>query len=122
MMMLGRHSRLILDSWTRPKYTRLGGAETTGARTADRAPIPPYGEYAGLAFWLYVTRDWVDGRARLNLGPILRGPPTRPGDGLLSSDTTMTVPLCPRGAVRPTSSSGPGTPGDPRARARRAGA
>ena len=25
MLLLGRHSRLVLDSWTRPKYARLQG-------------------------------------------------------------------------------------------------
>jgi 3-methyladenine DNA glycosylase/8-oxoguanine DNA glycosylase len=27
MMLLGRHSRLILDSWTRPKYAKVNGSE-----------------------------------------------------------------------------------------------
>jgi 3-methyladenine DNA glycosylase/8-oxoguanine DNA glycosylase len=58
MMMLGRFSRLILDSWTRPKYARLTGGrakkDTTIARRFRR-----YGPYAGLAFWLFLTRDWV---------------------------------------------------------------
>jgi N-glycosylase/DNA lyase len=62
MLMLGRHSRLILDSWSRPKYARVRGA---------RAPVPDatilrrfrrYGEYAGLAFWCSITRDWLDER------------------------------------------------------------
>lgn len=57
MMMLGRYSRLILDSWTRPKYARLAGEErVTDAEIKNR--FAHYGEYAGLAFWLYVTRDW----------------------------------------------------------------
>ena len=58
MMMLGRYSRLILDAWTRPKYARLTGGrakkDTTIARRFRR-----YGPYAGLAFWLMLTRDWV---------------------------------------------------------------
>ena len=58
MMLLGRHARLILDSWTRPKYTRLnGGVAATDAELLAR--FRPYGRYAGLAFWLYLTRDWV---------------------------------------------------------------
>ena len=60
MMMLGRYSRLILDSWTRPKYARL-----TGRRACDDKAIVRrfrrYGNYAGLAFWLFLTRDWVEG-------------------------------------------------------------
>jgi 3-methyladenine DNA glycosylase/8-oxoguanine DNA glycosylase len=58
MMLLGRHSRLILDSWTRPKYARLNG----GRRAADRTIVRRfrgYGSHAGLAFWLYLTRDWA---------------------------------------------------------------
>ncbi len=58
MMMLGRYSRLILDSWTRPKYTRLAGEEAVADAEIERR-FSRYGEYAGLAFWLYVTRDWV---------------------------------------------------------------
>jgi 3-methyladenine DNA glycosylase/8-oxoguanine DNA glycosylase len=58
MMLLGRHGRLILDSWTRPKYARLnGGVAATDAEILER--FRPYGRYAGLAFWLYLTRDWV---------------------------------------------------------------
>ena len=65
MLLLGRHSRLVLDSWTRPKYASLMGkpksrlvADRTIARRFRR-----YGEHAGLAFWLVLTRDWVDDEA-----------------------------------------------------------
>ena len=61
MMLLGRYSRLILDSWTRPKYARVNGRKA-GDRTIERR-FRRYGDYAGLAFWLYLTRDWVDERA-----------------------------------------------------------
>jgi N-glycosylase/DNA lyase len=57
MMLLGRYSRLILDSWTRPKYARVNGRKA-GDRTIERR-FRRYREYAGLAFWLYLTRDWV---------------------------------------------------------------
>ncbi|TML96880.1 MAG: DNA-3-methyladenine glycosylase 2 family protein [Actinobacteria bacterium] len=57
MMLLGRHSRLVLDSWTRPKYARVRGRKATDAQIEQR--FRRYGRYAGLAFWLYVTRDWV---------------------------------------------------------------
>ncbi len=59
MMTIGRYSRLILDSWTRPKYARL----TAKKKVSDAAIVRRfrrYGPYAGLAFWLFVTRDWVD--------------------------------------------------------------
>jgi N-glycosylase/DNA lyase len=57
MMLLGRYSRLILDSWTRPKYASLNGRKATD-RAIERR-FRRYKEYAGLAFWLYLTRDWV---------------------------------------------------------------
>jgi 3-methyladenine DNA glycosylase/8-oxoguanine DNA glycosylase len=57
LMLLGRYSRLILDSWTRPKYARLNGRKAAD-RTIQRR-FRRYGPYAGLAFWLYLTRDWV---------------------------------------------------------------
>jgi N-glycosylase/DNA lyase len=58
MMLLGRHSLLILDSWTRPKYARLNGRKA-GDRQIERR-FKRYGRYAGLAFWLFLTRDWVE--------------------------------------------------------------
>jgi 3-methyladenine DNA glycosylase/8-oxoguanine DNA glycosylase len=58
MPLIGRYSRLILDSWTRPKYVKLnGGKPATDADIVAR--FAPYDRYAGLAFWLYLTRDWV---------------------------------------------------------------
>jgi N-glycosylase/DNA lyase len=60
MMTLGRHSRLILDSWTRPTYARLAGRRRPVAdRTIERR-FRRYGDFAGLAFWLYVTSDWAE--------------------------------------------------------------
>jgi 3-methyladenine DNA glycosylase/8-oxoguanine DNA glycosylase len=57
LMLLGRYSRLILDSWSRPKYAQLNGRKASD-RTIERR-FRHYKQYAGLAFWLYVTRDWV---------------------------------------------------------------
>jgi 3-methyladenine DNA glycosylase/8-oxoguanine DNA glycosylase len=59
MMLLGRYSRLILDSWTRPTYLKVAGAKRAKDATIERR-FRRYGPYAGLAFWLYLTRDWVD--------------------------------------------------------------
>jgi N-glycosylase/DNA lyase len=59
MMLLGRHSRLVLDSWTRPTYARLRRRKTVTDASIERR-FRRYREHAGLAFWLYVTRDWVD--------------------------------------------------------------
>lgn len=62
MLLLGRHSRLVLDSWTRPKYAALQG-RPKGRLVSDRTMVRRfrgYGDHAGLAFWLVLTRDWVD--------------------------------------------------------------
>jgi 3-methyladenine DNA glycosylase/8-oxoguanine DNA glycosylase len=59
MMTLGRYHRLILDSWTRPKYSRLTGRKAVTDRAIERR-FRRYGPYAGLAFWLFLTRDWVE--------------------------------------------------------------
>jgi 3-methyladenine DNA glycosylase/8-oxoguanine DNA glycosylase len=59
MMMLGRYSRLILDSWTRPKYAAVTGGRPKKDTTIVRR-FRRYGPYAGLAFWLVLTRDWVE--------------------------------------------------------------
>jgi 3-methyladenine DNA glycosylase/8-oxoguanine DNA glycosylase len=59
MMMLGRYSRLILDSWTRPTYARIAGYRSVKDSTIERR-WRRYGPYAGLAFWLYLTRSWVE--------------------------------------------------------------
>ena len=57
LMLLGRYSNLILDSWSRPKYAKLNGRKASD-KTIQRR-FRRYGRYAGLAFWLYVTRDWI---------------------------------------------------------------
>lgn len=57
MMLLGRHSRLVLDSWTRPKYAQVNGRKASDATVERR--FRRYGRYSGLAFWLYLTKDWV---------------------------------------------------------------
>ncbi len=57
MLMLGRTSRLILDSWTRPTYARLIGRPAKDSAIERR--FRRYSPYAGLAFWLFLTRDWL---------------------------------------------------------------
>lgn len=54
---LGRHHKLVLDSWTMPTWARLSGSEATPA--AIEARFRRFGRFQGLAFWLYLTRDWV---------------------------------------------------------------
>jgi 3-methyladenine DNA glycosylase/8-oxoguanine DNA glycosylase len=58
MMTMGRHSRLILDSWTRPTYAKIVGKKTVRDAAIERR-FRRYGPFAGLAFWMFVTRDWV---------------------------------------------------------------
>jgi len=58
LTLLGRYDRLIFDSWTRPTYRRLSGHDDAGERDIE-ARFAPYGPWAGLAFWLYLTRRWV---------------------------------------------------------------
>ena len=58
MMLLGRYRRLILDSWTRPTYRRLAGRPRITDKGIERA-FRRYREFAGLAFWLTLTEDWV---------------------------------------------------------------
>mgnify|MGYP001297517384 CR=1 FL=1 len=60
MLMLGRHSRLILDSWTRPTYARLIGRRKPPADRTIEGRFGRFGSYAGLAFWLFLTRDWLE--------------------------------------------------------------
>jgi N-glycosylase/DNA lyase len=54
---LGRYRRLIFDSWTRPTYANLRGRKASD-KTIERR-YRRYGAYAGLAFWLTLTKDWV---------------------------------------------------------------
>jgi 3-methyladenine DNA glycosylase/8-oxoguanine DNA glycosylase len=58
MMLLGRYGRLVLDSWTRPKYRKVAGRPRVTDKGIEKA-FRRYREYAGLAFWLMLTRDWV---------------------------------------------------------------
>ena len=59
MMLIGRHSLLVLDSWTRPTFARLTGRKKVSDATIERR-FRRYGRYRGLAFWLFLTRGWVD--------------------------------------------------------------
>ena len=60
LMSLGRYSRLVLDSWTRPTYQTLCGARRILKDATIERRFKRYGDYAGLAFWLYLTRNWVE--------------------------------------------------------------
>jgi 3-methyladenine DNA glycosylase/8-oxoguanine DNA glycosylase len=61
MMLLGRYRRLILDSWTRPKYRSVSGHSRITDKGIERA-FRRYREFAGLAFWLTLTEDWLPSR------------------------------------------------------------
>jgi N-glycosylase/DNA lyase len=57
MMLMGRHSRPIHVSCTRPTYAKLRGRKQTDQQILRR--FKRYGDHAGLAFWLTLTRSWV---------------------------------------------------------------
>jgi 3-methyladenine DNA glycosylase/8-oxoguanine DNA glycosylase len=57
---LGRYSRLVLDSWTRPTYVTVSGARRAVKDATIERRFKRYGNWAGLAFWLYLTRNWVE--------------------------------------------------------------
>lgn len=60
MLLVGRYSRLVFDSWTRPAFARLSGRRRQVADRTIARRFRRYGRYAGLAFWLYLTRHWVE--------------------------------------------------------------
>jgi 3-methyladenine DNA glycosylase/8-oxoguanine DNA glycosylase len=60
LMSLGRYSPLVLDSWTRPTYRKLSGAKSALKDATIERRFKRYGNWAGLAFWLYLTRGWVE--------------------------------------------------------------
>ena len=61
MRMLGRPCGLALDSWIRAKYARIyHGGRPIRDRTIARR-YARMGEWAGLALWCDMTRDWFDG-------------------------------------------------------------
>jgi 3-methyladenine DNA glycosylase/8-oxoguanine DNA glycosylase len=57
---LGRYSRLVLDSWTRPTYVKVSGGRRALKDATIERRFKRYGQWAGLAFWLYLTRSWVE--------------------------------------------------------------
>ncbi len=61
LKLVGRPAGLALDSWLRAKYARLYHG---GRRVADRTIARRYaqlGEWAGIAIWCEMTRDWFEG-------------------------------------------------------------
>ena len=58
---LGRPQGLALDSWVRAKYARLHhGGRKISDLTIHRSTAR-LGEWAGLALWFEMTRDWFEG-------------------------------------------------------------
>lgn len=53
---LGRYHKLVLDSWTLPTWARLSGSDATPEIIEAR--FRRFERFQGLAFWLYLTRDW----------------------------------------------------------------
>jgi 3-methyladenine DNA glycosylase/8-oxoguanine DNA glycosylase len=59
LMLMGRYPKLVLDSSTRPRYARISGTKPRSDKPIIKR-FKPYGRFAGLAFWCYVTRQWLD--------------------------------------------------------------
>lgn len=60
LKLIGRYDHLALDSWTRKKYYEL---YHNGRRVRDRTikrRYSKFGKWAGLVFWLEMTRYWYD--------------------------------------------------------------
>jgi N-glycosylase/DNA lyase len=68
MMLFGRCSRLVLDSWTRPRYAMLVGKKTVSDRTIARR-FKPYAYHAGRAFWLFLWKPRHLGTDKRPLSP-----------------------------------------------------
>ena len=61
LKMLGRPDGLALDSWMRGQYAKLyHGGRAVSDRTIARR-YARMGKWAGLAAWLDLTREWLDG-------------------------------------------------------------
>jgi 3-methyladenine DNA glycosylase/8-oxoguanine DNA glycosylase len=60
LKLIGRYDHLALDSWTRKKYYELyhNGRRVTDKTIAKR--YGKYGEWAGLVFWLEMTKYWYE--------------------------------------------------------------
>ena len=54
LLLFGRRSRLVLNSWTRPTYARLVGKKIASDKAIE-CRFKRYGE-AGLAFWLFLWK------------------------------------------------------------------
>jgi len=63
--LLGRHAKLGLDSWSRKKAAELRFRRRKVPDARIERLYSRFGDWAGLAFWLDVTRDWHEGRERL---------------------------------------------------------
>jgi hypothetical protein len=48
------------STWTRPTEYKLAGARSALKDATIERRFKRYGDWAGLAFWLYLTRSWVD--------------------------------------------------------------
>lgn len=57
LRLLGRFDDLALDSWVRSRAAQLHDL-ASGDDAAIAACYASFGEYAGLALWMDVTRDW----------------------------------------------------------------
>jgi N-glycosylase/DNA lyase len=63
--LLGHHAKLGLDSWSRKKVAELRFRSRRVSDGRVERFYGPFGPWAGLAFWLDVTRDWHEKTERL---------------------------------------------------------
>jgi 3-methyladenine DNA glycosylase/8-oxoguanine DNA glycosylase len=65
LRLLGRHAKLGLDTWSRRKAAELRFRRRRVPDARIERFYRPFGRWAGLAFWLDVTRGWHDGTESL---------------------------------------------------------
>ena len=68
MLLMGRYSQPILDSWSRPAYAKVIGKQKNDQ--AIKRGLARFGPYAGLAFWLMITRNRLNPTPPLSLKPV----------------------------------------------------
>jgi len=60
LKLIGRYDHLALDSWTRKQYYRIYHNGREVKDTTIKKRYSKYGAWAGLVFWLEMTRHWYE--------------------------------------------------------------
>jgi hypothetical protein len=55
-----RRGRVLRSDKPAQTFSADAGSAGVGEGRDDRAAFKRYGDWAGLAFWLYLTRGWVE--------------------------------------------------------------